>query len=99
MREKRRASSARNTPRSNDILRPQRSALEEACPVLAGFEVEGAAETVKQAYSQAEWSEIENAPQLRDGACLTSQALALPMRYAPRVPRSGTARSAASPGP
>ena len=71
MREKRRVSSARNTPRSNDILRPQRSALEEACPDLAGFEVEGAAETVKQAYSQAEWIEIENAPQLRDGAFLT----------------------------
>ncbi len=61
-----------------------RSALEEACPDLAGFEVEGAAETVKQSYSRAEWIEIENARQLPEGAFLTSSADGIPL-YVCRV--------------
>lgn len=58
-----------------------RSALEEACPDLAGFEVEGAiaAETALQTYSRAEWIEIENARQLHDGGFVTSQADGLPL--------------------
>lgn len=53
-----------------------RSAIEEACPDLAGFEVEGAiaAEAARRSYPLAEWIEIENARQLPDGAFLTCQA-------------------------
>jgi Fe-S cluster biogenesis protein NfuA/nitrite reductase/ring-hydroxylating ferredoxin subunit len=58
-----------------------RSAIEESCPDLAGFEVEGAiaAETARQSYSRAEWIEIENARQLPDGGFVTSHADELPL--------------------
>ncbi len=56
-----------------------RSALDEACPDLAGFEVEGAAEVARQSYPQAEWIEIESARQLPDGAFLTHQTGGLPL--------------------
>lgn len=53
-----------------------RHAIEEACPDLAGFEVEGAiaAETARHSYPRAEWIEIENARQLPEGGFLTCQA-------------------------
>jgi len=58
-----------------------RHAIEEACPDLAGFEVEGqiAAEAARQSYSQAEWVEVPGAAQLPDGGFLTSQADGLPL--------------------
>jgi len=63
-----------------------RQAIEETCPDLAGFEVEGAiaATTARQAYSQAEWVEIENARQLADGAFITRQTDGTPL-YVCRV--------------
>jgi Fe-S cluster biogenesis protein NfuA/nitrite reductase/ring-hydroxylating ferredoxin subunit len=57
-----------------------RQAIEEACPDLAGFDVEGiAAETARQAYSRAEWVEIDNARQLPEGAFLTSETKGIPL--------------------
>jgi Fe-S cluster biogenesis protein NfuA/nitrite reductase/ring-hydroxylating ferredoxin subunit len=56
-----------------------RHALEEACPDLAGFEVEGAAQVARQSFERAEWIEVENAAQLPDGAFLTCQAEGLPL--------------------
>lgn len=56
-----------------------RSAIEETCPDLAGFAVEGAAETVKQSYSHAEWIEIGRARELPDGAFLTHQTEGIPL--------------------
>jgi Fe-S cluster biogenesis protein NfuA/nitrite reductase/ring-hydroxylating ferredoxin subunit len=56
-----------------------RHALEEFCPDLAGFEVEGAAETVRQAYAHAEWIELKNAQELSEGAIVSSQAEGLPV--------------------
>jgi Fe-S cluster biogenesis protein NfuA/nitrite reductase/ring-hydroxylating ferredoxin subunit len=50
-----------------------RQAIEEACPDLAGFEVEGAiaAETARQAYPRAEWLVLDSARQLPDGGFFT----------------------------
>jgi Fe-S cluster biogenesis protein NfuA/nitrite reductase/ring-hydroxylating ferredoxin subunit len=58
-----------------------RHAIEEACPDLVGFEVEGAtaAETARQSYPRAAWVEIENARQLADGAFLSCQADGAPL--------------------
>ena len=58
-----------------------RHAIEEACPDLAGFEVEGAtaAETARQSYARAEWVEIESARQLPEGGYISSQAEGVPM--------------------
>jgi len=58
-----------------------RHAIEEACPDLAGFEVEGAiaAETARQSYPRAEWVEIEGARQLPDGGFLGCQSAGLPL--------------------
>lgn len=56
-----------------------RSAIEEVCPDLAGFEVEGAAEVVRESYARAEWIEIENARHLHDGGFVTSHADGLPL--------------------
>ncbi len=63
-----------------------RQAIEESCPDLAGFEVEGAiaATTARQSYSHAEWVEIENARQLLDGAFITHQTDGTPL-YVCRV--------------
>ena len=58
-----------------------RHAIEEACPDLAGFEVEGAiaAQTARQSYPRAEWIEIENARQLPEGAFQSCQAENIPL--------------------
>jgi Fe-S cluster biogenesis protein NfuA/nitrite reductase/ring-hydroxylating ferredoxin subunit len=58
-----------------------RQAIEEACPDLAGFAVEGAtaAEVARQSYSRAEWVEIDNARQLPEGAFLTREAKGIPL--------------------
>jgi Fe-S cluster biogenesis protein NfuA/nitrite reductase/ring-hydroxylating ferredoxin subunit len=58
-----------------------RQAIEEACPDLAGFEVEGAtaADTARQSYSRAEWVEIHNARQLPEGAFLTCETKGIPL--------------------
>jgi nitrite reductase/ring-hydroxylating ferredoxin subunit len=55
-----------------------RNALEEECPDLAGFEVEGATaqapEKERSSLQPSEWVLIECAPELRDGAFMRAQA-------------------------
>lgn len=56
-----------------------RHAIEEACPDLAGFEVEGAAAIVREAHPHAEWVEIGGARQLSEGAFVTCWAEGVPL--------------------
>jgi Fe-S cluster biogenesis protein NfuA/nitrite reductase/ring-hydroxylating ferredoxin subunit len=58
-----------------------RHALEEACPDLAGFEVDGAtaARVARNSYAQAEWIEIADAEELADGEFLHDSTTRSPL--------------------
>lgn len=56
-----------------------RHAIEAACPDLAGFAVEGAAEVARNAYTQAKWEEVPDARGLPEGGFLTCQLEGAPL--------------------
>jgi len=57
-----------------------RHAIEEACPDLAGFEVEGAARTeAEKPHVVPEWTAVEEAQYLQEGALIRSVALGTPL--------------------
>jgi Fe-S cluster biogenesis protein NfuA/nitrite reductase/ring-hydroxylating ferredoxin subunit len=58
-----------------------RHAIEEACPDLAGFEVEGVApqEDSAEHHSAPEWTSVEEARHLRDGAMIRATVLGVPL--------------------
>lgn len=57
-----------------------RQAIEEACPDLAGFEVEGAVAHPKEPpHGATTWTTIEGAAALRDGALLPATACDVPL--------------------
>ena len=58
-----------------------RHAIEEACPDLAGFDVEGvpAHEEAPEPHAAPEWTAIEEARHLQEGALIRAMALGVPL--------------------
>jgi nitrite reductase/ring-hydroxylating ferredoxin subunit len=56
-----------------------RQAIEEFCPDLLGFEVEGASEMARQSYPRASWVSIEGATELAEGASIRTSAGGVPL--------------------
>ena len=56
-----------------------RHAIEEACPDLVGFEVEGAAAVPEETHAAPEWTDVDEARRLQEGAMIRAVALGAPL--------------------